>query len=112
MIVPIPYVQLGLGIAMSAISLPLVYRTVPRNHFYGIRVRKAFASEENWYDLNEYGGKLFLLFGLCLIVFSGVTWRLAPDPRSAVAPVYLAAPFLGLIPVMVLIHLRAKGLPG
>lgn len=111
MIVPIPYVHVGLGILTIAFSLPLIFRKIPMNHAYGIRIRKAFVSDGNWYSINEYGGKLFFAFGLWLLCFSFLTWHMAPPPRSVWAPVYLVLPLLAIIPLIMLITRRARSLP-
>lgn len=42
---------------MFLLSLPLIFRKVPMNHFNGIRLRASFESEERWYDINAYGGR-------------------------------------------------------
>lgn len=59
MVFPVQYVHIGLGAAVAIGSVPLMLRKVPMNTAYGIRTRKAFVSEENWYRINEYGGRLF-----------------------------------------------------
>ena len=48
------------GIIMAVVSVPLVRGKVPPNAVYGVRTKFAFASEENWYKLNKFGGKVFL----------------------------------------------------
>jgi len=45
------------GLLMFLISLPLIYRKIPMNHFYGIRIPAAFESKERWYEINAYGGR-------------------------------------------------------
>ena len=70
MIVPIPYVHVGMGLLAILLSVPLILRTVPMNCVYGIRVRKAYVSEENWYRINAFGGKAIFAFGLFLLGFS------------------------------------------
>ncbi len=111
MIVPIPYVHAGMGLLAVFTSLPLIFKKVPMNHGYGIRIKKAFESENNWYQINAYGGKLILIFGLFLIGFSIVTISIAPSPRNAWAPVFLIAPLAGIIPVLVMVNLFAERLP-
>lgn len=111
MIVPIQYVHLGLGVLTAVFALPLIYRKIPMNRAYGIRIRKAFASNGNWYSINEYGGRLFFAFGLFMLCFSFLTWQSAPLPTSVWAPVYLVLPLLAIIPVIVLINRHAKHLP-
>jgi len=88
-----------------------VLRKVPMNRAYGVRVPKAFVSHQNWYALNAYGGKLFIGFGLWLVVFSVFTRHLAPPPTSPWAPVYLVLPLLAILPVLALIRSYGKGLP-
>jgi hypothetical protein len=110
-IIPIPYVLVGLGLALAAVSVPLILRRVPMNRWYGVRTRKAFASSENWYELNEYGGKLLLCLGGGLVVFGLIGFWVAPAPDSVWAAVYLVVPLLGLVPVIALIRARDQRLP-
>jgi len=76
------YVRIAVRAVAMAVSVPLILRMVPMNRAYGIRVRKAFASEQSWYDLNAYGGKVFLVVGALLVVFGLVTRGIAPAPMS------------------------------
>jgi hypothetical protein len=109
--VPIPYVLIGLGLVMIAASIPLMLRMIPMNRAYGIRTRKAFASESNWYELNAYGGKVFVFFGLFLVIVGFVVRTVAPPPTSLWAPVFMVVPLLGLVPVFVLIYAYGRRLP-
>ena len=45
------------GLVLFCVSWPLIRRKIPRNHFYGIRIREAFVSADRWYDINEIGGR-------------------------------------------------------
>lgn len=105
------YVQSGVGLLVSALSVPLIVRKVPMNRFYGVRIPKAFASERNWYELNEYGGKLFFVFGIVLFLIGRLYSRLAPDPSSLWVPVLQAGPLLLIFPILLLIRSYAKRLP-
>jgi uncharacterized membrane protein len=111
-IVPIPYVQAGIGLATALVSLPLVMRQVPMNRFYGVRLPEAFASSRNWYEINAYGGRLLLAFGLFLIAFAYLGNGMAPSPTSPWAPVFLIIPLLVLVPVVGRIRAYARRLPG
>jgi uncharacterized membrane protein len=62
---------------MIAVSIPLVYKKIPRNRFYGIRTPKSFASEDNWYKINRHGGKVLLYWSLPLLCI-GVTKLFIP----------------------------------
>ena len=99
MAVPVQVVHLGIGLMTSALAVPLVLRKVPMNYWYGVRTRKAFVSEENWFAVNAHGGKALLLFGLFLTAFALATWPVAPPPESPWAAVYVGGPLLGLVPV-------------
>lgn len=103
MIIPIPYVHTGMGLFTALLAIPLIMRKVPMNRVYGIRMRKAFISNSNWYELNAYGGKLLLIFGIFLAAFGLLGKDLAPPPTSLWAPVYLAAPMIPIIPILLLI---------
>ncbi len=109
--IPIPYVLIGFGLLLVLMAIPLILRRVPMNPGYGIRIRKAFASERNWYEINAYGGKLFAIYGLLLVAFASLTGLVAPDVTSIWSPVYLVVPLLGLIPVIVLVNRFSRRLP-
>ena len=111
MLVPVPMVHSGIGAATVLVSIPLVLRKIPMNHAYGVRCRAAFVSSRNWYELNAYGGRLLLAFGAFLVAFGVLTRDLAPPPSSLWAPMYMVAPLLALVPVLVLIRARARRLP-
>lgn len=112
MIVPIPYVHAGMGAGCVIFSLPLILRKVPMNPAYGIRMQKAFVSQDNWYALNAFGGKLFLGAGLLLMFFAWIYQDRAPQPTSLWAPVFLIAPLaVSIIPIAFLLNLFARSLP-
>ena len=96
MIVPIPYVFASIGITSIVVSIPMMLRWVPMNRWYGVRTRKAFASDENWYEINAFGGKAFFLFGLFLVAVAWFGRDILPDPRDLLAPFVMAVPALAL----------------
>jgi hypothetical protein len=112
MLIPVSYVLVVIGLIAMAVSVPLILRRVPMNRVYGIRVRKAFASERNWYEINAYGGKVFLVFGAFLVIVGLAGRSFAPDPTSLWAPVFLVVPLLALVPALVLIAAFVRRLPG
>jgi amino acid permease len=81
-------------------SIPLLNGRIKRNRWYGIRIRKAFVSEENWKKVNEYGARaiirwsvLVLIMGLLLVIASffisfkptqNIVWLLIPTLLSVV----------------------------
>ncbi len=79
---------LGCGLLLFVLSLPLAFRLVPMNRWYGFRIRPAFESDQRWYDINAYGGLQMAVWS-CLIIAAGVTGFFLPeqyrDTYSAVA---------------------------
>jgi hypothetical protein len=56
-----------IGLLLMGISIPLKNGKVEMNHFYGVRLRKSYSSEKNWYLLNEYGGRQLLIWSAVLV---------------------------------------------
>ncbi len=61
-----------------AISLPLIFRKVPPNYFYGVRTRKTLSDRRIWYEANYRGGlalsissAAFLVLWLFLVALLG-----------------------------------------
>ena len=63
-----------LGVATGLASLPLLFGRIRPNHFYGIRIREAFSSEQNWYRINVFGARCFLRFALTILTL-GIALR-------------------------------------
>jgi uncharacterized membrane protein len=57
---------------IMALSLPLILNKIPPNKWYGVRIPKAFHSDENWYQINQYGGKVLFCWSLALGVIGFV----------------------------------------
>lgn len=110
MIPPIA-VHCGLGFVTTAVSIPLVLRAVPMNRWYGIRIPKAFKSDRLWYDINAYGGKLLLVYGVLLVIFGIVGQDFTPSETSLWMAPFVVLPLLGIFPILVLINLYARNLP-
>lgn len=111
MIIPIPYVHCGIGLLTTLLSIPLILKKIPMNRVYGIRVRKAFASQHNWYEINAYGGKLLFAFGIFLLAYGWFSLDFAPPPTSPWTPVFLVLPLLVLVPVLAMFNAFARRLP-
>lgn len=56
------------GIMVLTVSWPLIKRRIRMNAFYGFRIDAAFESEQRWYDINAYGGRMFFRWGLVIII--------------------------------------------
>jgi hypothetical protein len=92
------------GLLIFLISLPLIYRRIPRNGVYGIRIPAAFESDQRWYDINAYGGRLLARWSW-VIVAAGVCGFFVPQTDSPVYPlacvaVMLLAVFIPIIQIL------------
>jgi hypothetical protein len=72
------------------VSIPLVLGLIPRNGFYGIRVREEFASDASWYAVNRLGS--IGIVGACLIWMAAAAYA----PRPLVKPIGIGAVLLTL----------------
>jgi uncharacterized membrane protein len=94
----IALVTLSVGVLVYLVSLPLVYRKVPMNYFYGFRIPAAFESDERWYEINAYGGRQMAAWSW-LIVAAGVVGFFMP--RDTI-PIYTpASTFVILLAVLI-----------
>ncbi len=104
--------NIGVAVLLIAVSVPLIHRRVKMNNFYGVRIPKAFESEENWYKINEYGGRQLVLWS-CVLAFSGVVTFFLPfgpteKPGDTLVLIAALMPLLVLVPAIVQILLYAR----
>jgi len=52
--------NIAIALLIIGLSIPLIYRKVSMNPLYGVRFSASFRSTENWYSINEYGGRALL----------------------------------------------------
>ena len=88
--------DIGCALLFILLSVPLVYRKIPMNRWYGFRFRKSFQSGECWFSINEYGGRQFILWSLPLIVTGAIKIFLPMDGLED-----LMAAILGAGPLVV-----------
>ena len=88
------------SLILIAVSIPLVFRKVGLNRWYGFRFSKSYESDELWYKINIYGGRQMIIWsiplwllgiGLLFIPIHGV-WVpcLALAPLIVLVPIYLS----------------------
>lgn len=104
-------VHCGVGLLTAALAIPLIARQVPMNRFYGVRIPKAFESSRNWYEINAFGGKLLLAYGLFLIAFGLLAGPYAPARESVWTAPFIIGPLLLVFPLLALIVSYARRLP-
>ena len=84
------------GLLLVLVAMPLVRRKVAMNRWYGVRIPKAFASEANWYAINEVGGRWLVGAGVALAVAGGAVLLWPPTTLAGV----LIAAFAPLVLVL------------
>ena len=50
------------------VGIPLLRGKVKMNRWYGVRFKKSFVSEENWYKINRYGAKQLIIWSIPLFL--------------------------------------------
>lgn len=85
---------------LIGISIPLVKGEISMNKYYGIRFKKSYDSDENWYKINKYGGQQLIKWSIPLAL-SGVISFFMPIEKSPVLFLLsLCAPLIILVPVV------------
>src|SRR5215469_11199091 len=69
---PIAFIHVIVGFLVIALSVPLVKRKVKMNPWYGVRIPEAFKSEERWFEINQYGGRLTVWWGISIMIVASV----------------------------------------
>src|SRR5664280_868502 len=90
---------LGCSALFALVSLPLVFRKIPRNGFYGYRTRATLGSDFVWYEANAYFGRWFLIASAITCIAAVLLYRSGLEPGTylratvalLVAPVFVAA---------------------
>lgn len=66
------------------------------NRWHGMRIPKSFKSEENWYKINEYGGKIFIYWSIAILLIGIISLFLPPLGEKGITVLSLV-PFLVII---------------
>lgn len=98
------------GSLFIALALPLLNDSVSMNRFYGVRFKKSFESEGNWYAINRYTAKWLIGCSLAMILLGFATFLLPLSLNDTWVILLALAPALFLIPVVLAGYLFAKRL--
>jgi hypothetical protein len=90
--------DLFLGLILIAISRPLKNGKVAMNSFYGVRLRKSYSSEKNWYLMNEYGGRQLIVWSSALVALGILAFFI---PFNGNEPLIILFAFLPAIVVLI-----------
>ena len=80
------------------------------NRFYGIRTPASFASQERWYAINAYGGKVLIVYGAVVIAFGLIARGWSPAATSLWMAPFTIAPLVAVVIPGMLIVRFARGL--
>lgn len=86
-----------IGLILMAISIPLKNGKVAMNHFYGVRLKKSYASEKNWYLMNTYGGKQLLIWSAVLVVLGIIDFFIPFNGRELLIVLFAFLPVIVLM---------------
>jgi uncharacterized membrane protein len=56
------------AVVIILVCLPLTKDKIPPNRYYGMRLPKAFTSDEAWYAINRYGGKQMIMWAVPMLL--------------------------------------------
>ena len=104
---PVVIVHFVAALLAIAAAVPLMRGAVKMNAWYGVRIPAAFESEESWFDLNRYGGRLLFLWGLCIVATALVGTQLRKNAWVAYDWAALVIVMSGLALVIALIFRHA-----
>jgi hypothetical protein len=70
------------------------------NCWYGMRFRKSFESNENWYKINGYGARRMIQWSIVIIVIGLLTFVAPLETRKNLRLAIRSAPLIVIIPVI------------
>ncbi|MFH1074862.1 MAG: SdpI family protein [Candidatus Firestonebacteria bacterium] len=104
--IKIGLVNIFVGFLIIILCIPLVKRKIKMNRWYGMRIPKSFKSEENWYKINEYGGRIFIYWSIPIVLIGIISLFLPPLGEKGITLLSLA-PLLVILPaIQLLIYSR------
>lgn len=79
------------ALLIMGLCVPLIFRKISMNEYYGFRTREAFESDAKWFEVNEKGGKALFWFTSPMLVSGVLQIMLKPGLDSL---------FYFLVPIM------------
>jgi hypothetical protein len=96
----------ALGPVLILLSIPLVFRWVPRNRLYGFRVGATLRHDVVWYDVNAHSARQMLILGAVMVALEFVL------PVALRNQLLSALAVIGLVAITVINWRRANRLAG
>ena len=88
------------SLVIIGISIPLVKDQISMNRIYGIRFKKSYESEDNWYKINKYGGRQLIIWSIPLGLFGIISFFLPIENSPGLYLISLCAPLIIIVPVV------------
>ena len=89
-----------MGALFIGLHIPLLQGKVKMNSMYGMRFKKSFASEENWYTINRYGARLVIRWSIVILIVGVATFFIPLSGRPALAVGLAFVPLVVVIPAI------------
>lgn len=80
------------GILIILLSLPLRHGRLKINWFYGVRTKKSFASEQNWYKINKYGADRMIRWSFALVAVGLISFFVPFGENDVLIAAFALAP--------------------
>lgn len=97
------------GLLLIVLSIPLISSKVGRNALYGVRIGKSFESDENWYAINKYGGKVLIVVGVITAVL-GASYIFIGDVYDTLDVILSFLPIIIILIGCIVAYLHARKL--
>ena len=94
--------QVFVGALIIATCIPLREGKINMNRLYGIRFKKSYESEENWYKINRYGAQRLILWSKILIAIGiaiGILAIFLPVGEKGII-LLASVPFIYVVPAI------------
>ena len=109
--------NVGIGILMILLAIPLTLRKVKPNIWYGFRTPKTLSDEGIWYEANEYAGKALLVASGIIVIAALVLYWVVSGTEFGTALseptvlmlwlIALGAPLVACV-IASLVHLKSQ----
>jgi uncharacterized membrane protein len=85
-----------IGLSGVIVGLPLARGRVPRNHWYGYRIRRTLASDAVWYPVNALTGRWLSIGGAIVLLGALVSLPTLGDHSAQLVVLWLTLAFTAI----------------
>lgn len=98
-----------IGGLLCVVCVPLIFRRIPPNRFYGFRTAKTLSDERIWYEANATGGKWLFAAGAAVLfgtVLVSIVCGDSPSPLCSLARLLAVIVPIAIATVASLVQVR------